>query len=409
MAKTITLIRHAETNANATRTWQGSADSGISDNGLDQIDRLAKRVARWTPDAVYASDLPRTMATSEALGGGIPTPGFREFAVGRWEGLTSTEIAERYPDEWQAFLRWDDIAPGGGEQLSAFSERVNRALDSVADDLDDGGHAVVFTHGGAIWALLGAITGVGGGGPMIPSHNTGISTVTIHGDGKRSITTFNDATHLDSTPTQFGPSGRLVTLVRHGQSEGNVKGTWDASTDTPLTELGQAQAEAVAPFVPPVDHLFSSPLKRTSHTAEIIGSKYGTPVKKDEGLVEMSFGAWEGLTTTQILEQHAEDIAEYESGTGDHIRRGGHGESLVGAGLRMRETTERLAQDCSDAPFVAVSHGAAIRALAVNVLGLQQAGRGRIAIPRNTAMSSFVMTDSHMVLASFNVAPHLDD
>jgi broad specificity phosphatase PhoE len=77
--------------------------------------------------------------------------------------------------------------------------------------------------------------------------------------------------------------------------------------------------------------------------------------------------------------------------------------------MRMRETTERLAGDCDESPFVAVSHGAAIRALAVNVLGLKQAGRGRIAIPRNTAMSSFVMTESQMVLASFNVAPHLED
>ena len=409
MAKTITLIRHAETNANAAHTWQGSADWGISDRGNDQIDRLAKRVAGWRPDVVYASDLPRTMATSEVMGGGIPTPGFREFAIGRWEGLTSTEIHERYPDEWEAFLRWEDIAPGGGERLSAFAERVNKAFDDVADGLPDGGHGVVFTHGGVIWALLGAVTGVGGGGPMIPSHNTAISTVTIHDDGSRSIATFNDATHLDSTPTQFGPDGRLVTLVRHGQSEGNVAGTWDASTDTPLTELGKEQAKAVAPYVPHVDHLFSSPLRRTTATAEIIADRFGTPVKKDEGLVEMSFGAWEGLTTAEILERHPHDIAAYEQGTSDDLPRGGNGESLTGAGLRMRETTERLAGACDDAPYVAVSHGAAIRALTVNVLGLTQAGRGRISIPRNTAMSSFIMSDSRMVLASFNVAPHLED
>ncbi len=409
MAKTITLIRHAETNANATSTWQGSADSGMSRNGLEQIDRLAKRIASWSPDVVYASDLPRTMATAEALGGGIPMSGFREFAVGRWEGLTSMEIAERYPEEWEAFLRWDDVAPGGGELLSAFSKRVNAALDEVADGLDDDGHAVVFTHGGTIWALLGSILGVGGGGPMIPSHNTGITHVTIHGDGSRSISTFNDATHLDSTPTQFGPSGRLVTLIRHGQSHGNVAGTWDASTDTPLTELGERQAEQVAHHVPEVRHLFSSPLKRTSRTAEIIGSRFGTGVTTDEGLVEMSFGAWEGLTTEQILERYASDIADYESGSGDDVPRGGNGESLSVAGERMRATTHRLAEVCDDAPFVAVSHGAAIRALAVTVLGVERAGRGRIAIPRNTAMSNFILTDSRMVLASFNVAPHLDD
>jgi broad specificity phosphatase PhoE len=408
VAKTVTLIRHAETNANAEQRWQGTTDSGISARGKIQIERLSERVRSWSPTVVYASDMPRTMETSQALGGGIPTPGFREFGVGIWEGLTSSEIAERYPEEWQAFLRWEDVAPGGGEQLSLFSERVNAAFDQVIRDLDDGGHAVIVAHGGVIWDLLGTIAGVGGGGSMIPSHNTGISKVTIHSSGARTIATFNDATHIEEPRAQFGPEGRKITFVRHGQSHGNVAGTWDASTDTTLTELGERQAAAASAYVPAVRSLFSSPMKRTSQTAEIIGSKVNATVTKDEGLVEMSFGAWEGLTTEQIAEQYSADIEAYESGDTDHLPRGGTGESLVGAGIRMRSTAERLAVAVGSEPYAAVSHGAAIRALAVNVLGIKNAGRGKIAIPQNTAMSSFLLTGSSMFLESFNVAPHLE-
>jgi broad specificity phosphatase PhoE len=60
-------------------------------------------------------------------------------------------------------------------------------------------------------------------------------------------------------------------------------------------------------------------------------------------------------------------------------------------------------------PFMAVSHGAAIRALALNVLGLKNIGRQRLIVPRNTSMTSMIITETRPVVASYNVAPHMDD
>lgn len=408
MGKTVTVIRHAETNANQERRWQGTTDSGMSRVGFDQIERLAKRFTTLSPDFVVASDLPRTMRTAEALGGAEPDPEFREFSVGDWEGLTSVEVAERFPVEWEAFVRGEDVAPGGGEQMSVFRERVGSSFDRLVDRMDDGDHAVLVTHGGVIWSLMSLVLGLGKGAAMIPSHNTAFSQVIVSGSGERRIEVFNDATHLDEAPNQFGPEGRHATFVRHGQSFGNVAGRWDSTTDTDLTELGKEQAALASVHVPAVKSLYSSPLKRTSQTAEIIGAEIGTQTTHDDGLVEMFFGAWEGLTTSEILERHGDDIAEFESGNGDDTARGGNGESLTGAGSRMRDTTHRLSENSVDGSFVAVSHGAAIRALAVNVLGVQNAGRGKLAIPRNTAQSKLVLTDSTVVLGSYNVAPHME-
>jgi len=408
VGKTVTIVRHAETHANSESRWQGFTDSGISDVGFAQINRLANRFAGFSPDVVIASDLPRTLTNAAVFGDVIPDPGFREFSIGSWEGLTSAEVAERFPDQWRAFTNGEDLAPGGGEQMSLFIRRVGAAFDGLVAKLADGEHAVLVTHGGVIWALMSQVAGLTGTGRMIPSHNTAVSQVTIGSDGDRRINVFNDATHLDHTPQQFGPTGQHATFVRHGQSEGNVAGTWDSTTDTPLTALGKQQAASAAAHAPVVDAMFSSPRIRTTQTAEIIGAGMGTSPTSDEGLVEMSFGAWEGLTTAQILEKHASDIAEYESGRGDHTRRGGYGESLAGAGARMRQTADKLAEAAMAEPYIAVSHGAAIRALAVNVLGIRNAGRGKIAIPRNTAQSSFLLGEDVAVLASYNVAPHLD-
>ncbi len=408
MGKTVTVIRHAETHANSESRWQGFTDSGISNVGLGQIDRLARRFADAAPDVVIASDLPRTMTTAAVFGDVIPDPGFREFSIGSWEGLTSAEVAERFPEQWQAFTNGEDLAPGGGEQMSLFIRRVGAAFDGLVGKLADGEHAVLVTHGGVIWALMSQVAGLEGTGRMIPSHNTAVSQITIGSGGDRRLEVFNDATHLDHKPYQFGPTGQHATFVRHGQSEGNVAGTWDSTTDTPLTDLGKQQAALAAAYAPVVGAVFTSPRIRTTQTAEIIGEGMGASPTSDEGLVEMSFGAWEGLTTAQIIEQHPADIAEYESGHGDHTRRGGYGESLIGAGVRMRQTADKLAEATMSEPYIAVSHGAAIRALTVNVLGITNAGRGRITIPRNTAQSSFVLNEDAAVLASYNVAPHLD-
>ncbi|MFV2000018.1 MAG: histidine phosphatase family protein, partial [Acidimicrobiia bacterium] len=67
IAKTITLIRHAETNANNERRWQGSLDSGLSERGLDQVARLGVRFRSDRPSRVVASDLNRTMETAAAI------------------------------------------------------------------------------------------------------------------------------------------------------------------------------------------------------------------------------------------------------------------------------------------------------------------------------------------------------
>ena len=68
MAKTITVIRHAETNANQERRWQGTSDSGISDVGNDQLDRLSARIRGRDPGLFVSSDLPRTLATAAVIG-----------------------------------------------------------------------------------------------------------------------------------------------------------------------------------------------------------------------------------------------------------------------------------------------------------------------------------------------------
>lgn len=408
MAKTITVIRHAETNANQQRRWQGTSDSGISEVGNDQLVRLAERFGDRDPGLLVSSDLPRTLATAAVIGDARPDPSWREFSIGRWEGLTSDEVMVKYPDEYRAFVAGDDVEPGGGDRMSDFRARILAAFDRLVDELPDDGHATVITHGGAIWALLSSILEIGRGASMIPSHNTAMTEIADFGDGRRVIKVFNDASHLDATTTQFGPSGDLVTFVRHGESEGNVAGRWDGTVDSALTQRGERQAKAAAGVVPKPTTIFASPQTRAASTARILGEHHGVEPIVDERLREMAFGGWDGLTTEQIIERYPEDFAAYGRGETDDPVADSGGESLPVVGERMRQALEHIASNGYGSPIVAVSHGAAIRALTLNVLGLRRAGRRFMIVPRNTSMSSMIVTDGKPVLASYNIAPHLE-
>ncbi|MEN8040505.1 MAG: histidine phosphatase family protein [Actinomycetota bacterium] len=409
MAKTIILIRHAETNANRAGRWQGWADGGLSAQGEQQLLALAARQNGVPPDYLIASDLSRTLRTASVVGDPTPNSAWREFNVGEWEGLTTEEIAERFPGQMELFFGGEDVAPGGGEQMSAFAGRIVGAFEELVGMMDDGETAVVVTHGGAIWSVMGHILGLRDGPlKLIPSHNTASTTIRVEDDESLQLAVFNDASHLGSVPTQFGPDGTTVSLYRHGQTEGNVEGRWQGRTDSSLTALGRKQVEAAARFAPQFGALYTSPLGRTVETASILGRALDAPTVDDPGLIEMAFGSWENMTTTEAV-AHDPELFDLIYSQGEDAPRGRDGESFGQAGDRVHEAIRAFATDSGHDHIGAVSHGAAIRAYVTSVLGLDFTERNRLPIPRNSSMSQVRQAAAGPVLAAYNVAPHLDD
>jgi probable phosphoglycerate mutase len=96
--------------------------------------------------------------------------------------------------------------------------------------------------------------------------------------------------------------GDLI-LLRHGETEWSRAGKHTGRTDIPLTPDGEKAAAALAPLLARRDivAVFSSPARRALRTAELAGL---TDVKQDPDLWEWDYGGYEGLTTSQIREQH---------------------------------------------------------------------------------------------------------
>ena len=97
-----------------------------------------------------------------------------------------------------------------------------------------------------------------------------------------------------------------LLLIRHGQSEWNAVKRWQGIADSPLTELGRRQAEAIGRSIAShADGQFSivasSDLSRASETAEIIAAELGlAEVLRDERLREADAGPWQGMTPLEI-------------------------------------------------------------------------------------------------------------
>jgi probable phosphoglycerate mutase len=388
--------------------WQGTLDTGLSPAGIEQLGQLRERFRDARPEVIISSDLDRAQRTASAISDTVVSNSvWREFAVGSWEGKTSKQIMHEDPLLMEAFLAGEDVAPGGGEQMSAFGLRIVLAFNDLVASMSEGDHVHVVTHGGAIWALLSHVLGrTGLATAMTVTSNTALTSIVVSDDGRPQLMMFNDATHLAEPSVQFMPRGRTVTVFRHGQSEGNVAGRWQGRTDGALTDVGRVQAMAAAHYAPRVDSLFTSPLTRARTTAEIIGGSIGIEPVDTDGLVEMAFGSWEDLTHEEVALRYPDLFSKVFVDDID-LPRGGDGETHSSTGTRMAGTIRSLV-DASVGDISAVSHGAAIRAYVFDILGMSFAERHRLPVVRNTSMTSVLYAGDRAMVSSYNVAPHLD-
>ena len=85
-------------------------------------------------------------------------------------------------------------------------------------------------------------------------------------------------------------------FVRHGQTDWNKEHKVMGQTDIPLNDTGIKQAQIVAQHIAHLDivHIVSSPLKRTTQTAEIIANTINKPIVVVNELTECCMGIMEG-------------------------------------------------------------------------------------------------------------------
>lgn len=155
------LVRHGQTPWNRAGRIQGHSDTPLDETGR----RQAQQAARWLaariqePAVIYSSDLQRAFHTAEAIAQHLraplhPEPALRERHWGLWEGLTSEEVQQRFPDHHFTYL-YDPMVgtPPEAEPMSAFWERVRQFGYRVLEQHSTG-TVILVGHGGSLRVLL---------------------------------------------------------------------------------------------------------------------------------------------------------------------------------------------------------------------------------------------------------------
>ncbi len=181
----IYLIRHAEADGNIYSRCQGQYESRLTLFGIKQLEPLADRFEHIKLDAVYASDLRRTMMTAGAVARGKPlavTPdkALREVYHGVWEDMSWAEIDRDYGEQLQFYTyerpKWH--VPGC-EPYEAHFTRFRDEILRLARE-HDGQTIACVSHGSVMNAFFTTLFGMAV--KKTPPDNTCVSLIHVDGD-----------------------------------------------------------------------------------------------------------------------------------------------------------------------------------------------------------------------------------
>ena len=164
----LVMLRHGQTDYNATNRMQGQLDTDLSDLGRNQAVAAAEVLAKRQPLLIVSSDLRRALDTAVALGerSGQPVEvdtRLRETHLGDWQDLNHVEVDAKWPGARLAWRNDATWAPHGGESRVDVAERgLPLVRELIADQTEWGTDepdrpVVLVAHGGLIAALTAAL------------------------------------------------------------------------------------------------------------------------------------------------------------------------------------------------------------------------------------------------------------
>ncbi|MGH2905211.1 MAG: histidine phosphatase family protein [Solirubrobacterales bacterium] len=196
------LVRHGESEWNASGLLQGQADPPLSELGRRQAARMAGRLVDEEIDVIVASDLQRAMDTARALADNVrlpvePRQDLREVDLGSWTGVSRDELEAQDPGVWR---RWRVEGIEGWEGGERYADAMVRVAGALADlaSAHDGQTVVAVTHGGCIRLATCHLLGMPASelGRIMSIGNASITEFIVEPDGTGRIVRLNDCAHL---------------------------------------------------------------------------------------------------------------------------------------------------------------------------------------------------------------------
>lgn len=159
MPTKLVLVRHGETEFNKSSRYQGVLDIELNDKGKQQAEKLYNFLKDEDFDVIYSSTLKRAYNTIKDIADyqdkKVHTlKELKEINFGEWEGLTFSEIEEKYP---QLAEKWAKnpmcCKPPEGEHIKEVEQRVGKTIDMIISKNPDK-KILISTHGGIVRIII---------------------------------------------------------------------------------------------------------------------------------------------------------------------------------------------------------------------------------------------------------------
>ncbi len=171
-------------------------------------------------------------------------------------------------------------------------------------------------------------------------------------------------------------------LLRHGETTYSRTGGYCGDLDPDLTDNGQKMAEAFAEAHKGIDWdaVFVSPMKRTIATATPLCEASGMEMQLRDGLRELRYGKWEGLSNEFVKANYSEDYLRWLTEPAWNPPTGG--ETAVQLASRASFAIADIQEQYPSGNVLVVSHKATIRVILCSLLGIDMGRyRDRIDVP----------------------------
>ncbi|MFJ8474679.1 bifunctional RNase H/acid phosphatase [Kitasatospora sp. NPDC094011] len=205
------------------------------------------------------------------------------------------------------------------------------------------------------------------------------------------------------TPTTF-------VLLRHGETPLTPEKRFSGSggSDPELSDKGRWQAERAAEALAArgsIQAVVASPMRRTRQTAEIVAARLGLEVRYEDGLREVDFGAWEGLTFAEVQERHPEDLSAWLGSA--KAKPTGSGESFTTLTHRAGVARDKILARYAGKTVLVVSHVSPIKTLVRLALGAPPDSMYRMELSAAAICAVQYYADGNASLRLLNDTSHL--
>jgi probable phosphoglycerate mutase len=194
-----------------------------------------------------------------------------------------------------------------------------------------------------------------------------------------------------------------IIFLRHGQAKNNTERILAGRTEgIPLTETGVKQAEHTADFLQHmnISAIYSSPIQRAKHTAEIVGKHNSLDVTIDDRLIELDMGKFTGMPYDEIFNSHGNVFMKFYN---DELEIAHNGvETFSDVKKRVLGIVDHVIENHPDENVVLVTHMDPIKAMLSTIVDLSATNLFELIIA-NASLNIFREKEQKFSISGLNV------